>query len=65
MRGVFDRAGVAIRNLPKGFQVEWRDGFWVATNFTEQAQPAPIPAGAKILIGNKVVPPAGATVWME
>ena len=65
MRGVFDRAGVAIRNLPKGFQVEWRDGFWVATNFTEQAQPAPIPARAKILIGTKVVAPAGVTVWME
>ena len=65
MRGVFDRAGVAVRNLPKGFQVEWRDGFWVATNFTEQAQAAPIPASAKILIGSKVVPPAGVTVWME
>ena len=65
MRGVFDRAGVAVRNLPKGFQVEWRDGFWVATNFTEQAQPAPVPTGAKILIGSKVVPPAGVTVWME
>jgi beta-galactosidase len=65
MRGVFDRAGVAVRNLPKGFQVEWRDGFWVATNFTELAQSAPVAAGAKILIGSKVVPPAGVTVWIE
>ena len=65
MRGVFDRAGVAVRNLPKGFQVEWRDGFWMATNFTEVPQPAPVPVGAKILIGGKVVPPAGVVVWMQ
>ncbi len=65
VRGVFDRANVAVQNLPKGFQVEWRDGFWVATNFTGQTQAAPIPAGAKILIGNKAVPPAGVTVWVE
>lgn len=63
--GVFDRAGVAVRNLPKGFQVEWRDGFWIATNFTELSQPAPVPTGAKLLIGSKVVPPAGVTVWTE
>jgi beta-galactosidase len=65
VRGVFERASVAVRNLPKGFQVEWRDGFWVATNFTEQTQLAPIPAGARILIGEKGVPPAGVTVWLE
>ena len=65
MRGVFERAGVAVRNLPKGFQVQWRDGFWIATNFTELPQPAPIPLGAKILIGSRMLPPAGVTVWME
>lgn len=65
LRGVFERAGVAVRNLPNGFHVEWRDGFWVATNFTEQTLPAPIPTGAKLLLGSKDVPPAGVTVWME
>ena len=63
LRGVFDRAGVTTRNLPSGFQVDWREGFWIATNFTEVSQPAPLPLGAKILIGSKVVPPAGVTVW--
>lgn len=65
MRGVFERASVAVRNLPRGFYVEWRDGFWVATNFTEQTLPAPIPAGAKLLLGNKDVPPAGVAAWIE
>jgi beta-galactosidase len=65
LRGVFERAGVAVRNLPNGFYIEWRDGFWVATNFTEQTQPAPVPATAKLLLGSKDVPPAGVTVWVE
>ncbi len=65
LRGVFERAGVATRNLPSGFYVEWRDGFWMATNFTEQTLRAPVPTSAKILIGGREVPPAGVTAWIE
>src|SRR5262249_60937362 len=32
MRGVFERAKVGVRNLPKGFQVDWRRGFCIARN---------------------------------
>ena len=59
------RAGVAVENFDDGFLVDWRDGFWVATNFTEKPQPAPIPAGASVLIGGPEVPTAGVTVWQE
>lgn len=65
VRGVFERARVAVEDFADGFVVDWRDGFWVATNFTEKNQRAPIPPGAKILIGTAVVPIAGVTVWME
>jgi beta-galactosidase len=65
IRDVFTRAGVPVENLADGFLVDWRDGFWVATNFTEKNQPAPIPPGAKILIGSRDVPTAGVTVWQE
>ncbi len=65
LRGVFERAGVTARNLPSGFYVEWRDGFWIATNFTEQTLPVPISNSAKLLIGTRDVPPAGVTVWIE
>ena len=64
LRGVFKRAGVTVA-LADGFFVDWRDGFWVATNFSAQDQPAPIPANAKILIGSRDVPTAGVTVWQE
>jgi beta-galactosidase len=65
IRGVFQRAGVAVQDLADGFLVDWRDGFWVATNFTEKPQTAPIPAGARVLIGTAEVPTAGVTVWVE
>jgi beta-galactosidase len=65
LRGVFARAGVAVRDLPGGFYVDWRDGFWIATNFTERTIDAPVPAGAKVLLGTKAVPSAGVTAWME
>ena len=65
IRGVFLRAGVAVENFADGFLVDWRDGFWVATNFTDQPQTAPMPAGANALIGTREVPAAGVTVWQE
>lgn len=65
VRGVFDRAGVAVEDFADGFVVDWRDGFWVATNFTDKNQRAPIPPEAKILLGTAEVPVAGVTVWQE
>jgi beta-galactosidase len=63
VRGEFARAGVAAENFPDGFTVAFRDGLWIATNFTENSVAAPIPAGAKILLGTASVPIAGVTVW--
>lgn len=57
------RAGVSVDKFVDGFCVDFRDGLWIATNFTAQPVAAPIPAGAKILIGSAIVPAAGVTVW--
>jgi beta-galactosidase len=65
IRGVFQRAGVAVEDLADGLVVDWRDGFWVACNFTEKPQRAPIPSGAKVWFGAAEVPTAGVTVWQE
>lgn len=65
LRGVFTRAGVAVSSLAPDFLVDWRDGFWVATNFTARTQPAPVPAGATLLTGERDVPTAGVTVWQD
>jgi beta-galactosidase len=49
--------------LPINFFVDWRDGFWTASNFTDVAQPIPAPASAKIISGKRVVPPGETTIW--
>jgi beta-galactosidase len=62
---VFARAGVAVRNLAPQFLVDWRAGFWVATNFSSTRQTAPIPQGARILVGARELDPAGVAIWSE
>ena len=52
-------------NLASGLVVDWRDGFFVATNFAPVPQPAPASAKARFLIGGPQVPTAGVAVWTE
>jgi beta-galactosidase len=65
LKKIYTNGGAKPAALHPDFVVDWRDGFWVATNFT--STPLPIPAGAagQILVGARVVPPGGATVWVE
>ncbi len=65
VRGVFEAAGAAPANLDPGFLVDWRDGFWVATNFTSKTQTIPAATDAQLLIGHRDLPPAGVAVWTE
>lgn len=62
---VYQSAAAAPANLDPNFLVDWRDGFWIATNFTSENETIPAAANARILVGERVVPPGGATVWME
>ena len=41
--------------------VDWRDGFWVATNFTDND--VNVPVGAKVVLGTPRVAPGGVTIW--
>lgn len=61
---VYRSAGAVPANLDPNFVVNWRDGFWVATNFTGKTESIPA-AEAQILVGEREVPPGGATVWMK
>ncbi len=62
---VYASAGAAPANLAPNFVVDWRDGFWVATNFASQTESIPAGSDAPILVGGRNVPPGGVTVWME
>jgi beta-galactosidase len=62
---VYESAGVHPANLAPEFIIDWRDGFWVATNFASQNEEIPAPANAQILVGQRNVVPGGATVWVQ
>jgi beta-galactosidase len=65
LRGVLQAAGVTCADYDAQLFVDWRDGFWVATNFTSKDQSAPVPASGKLLLGPKSLPPGGVAVWTE
>ncbi|HXA49791.1 MAG TPA: beta-galactosidase [Candidatus Acidoferrum sp.] len=65
LRKVWTSAGAMPAALKADFVVDWRDGFWVATNFTSASQTIPAKAGAEVLVGSRTVPPGGVAVWVE
>jgi len=62
---VYQQAGVATANLPKGVVIDWRDGFWVGVNYSGSPYHVNIPANAKVLIGSATLKPADVVVWKE
>jgi beta-galactosidase len=65
VRRVFTDAGVAIEDLPDQLFVDWRDGFWIASNFSSEKRAAPLPPGVAPLVGARELEPAGVAIWKE
>lgn len=65
LRDVFAAANVATENYPAGIYVYWRDGFYVAVNYSSEAYKMNVSESSKILIGERVLQPAGVLVWSE
>jgi beta-galactosidase len=65
LRRVYQGAGILVEDYPPGVFVEWRDGFWVAVNYSSDEYTLKLPSGADVIFGNAVLNPADVTVWME
>jgi len=65
LRKVYEQAGATTENYPEGIYVQWRDGFWVAVNYTSNDYDLNLPANAKIITGEKILKSPGVTVWKE
>ena len=65
LHDIYQAAGTAPASLEPNFLVDWRDGFWVATNFSSRPQRIPAPPKVQVLVGDRDVPPGGATVWID
>lgn len=63
IRKVYTELGTKPPPLPLNLMVDWRDGFWTATNFTDNEQAVPAPAGAKFVTGGAKIPPGGVAIW--
>ena len=63
LKKVFETNGVAVQELPEGVMINWRDGFWIATNYSSDKITLEIPKDAKIIFGTKEMTPAGVLVW--
>lgn len=62
---VFALNNTPVMNLPEGVWVEYRDGFGVAMNYSSENHLFPLPSGARIVIGERTLKPAGVLVWKE
>lgn len=65
LRGTYTGAGATTENYPPGVYVYWRDGFYMAVNYSSTDYIINIPADSKIIVGEKTLKPAGVLVWRE
>ncbi len=63
LRLVYRQANISIENYPAGVYVEWRDGFWVAVNYSSDSVTIPMSEHAQIIIGTQSLKPADVLVW--
>ena len=62
---VYTSAGAEIQHYPKGAFVEWRDGLYIAVNYSSEPYKLPISDSGQIIFGEKTLPSPGVTVWKE
>lgn len=65
LQKVYQQAGIATADLPEGVMIDWRDGFWVAVNYSGKPYTLSIPTGTQLLIGTKTLPSPGVALWQE
>jgi len=65
LRKVYTQVNITTENYPEGVYVQWRDGFWVAVNYSSKDYELKIPTKANFIIGDIVVKPGGVSVWTE
>ena len=65
LRDAYAEAGVTTEDYPPGVYVYWRDGFYIAVNYSSGDYSMTMPATARMLIGQKTLKPAGVLVWSE
>ncbi|HAV12142.1 MAG TPA: beta-galactosidase [Opitutae bacterium] len=63
LRRVYEQAGIHTEALPEGMMMEYRDGFGIAVNYSDQTLTVPAPAGAEFIFGSREIGLCGVAVW--
>ena len=63
LKKVYQSAGLTTNELPEGVIQHWRDGFWVAINYSSNVAKLDLPATARIIFGSSELKPAEVVVW--
>jgi len=63
LRRVYTEAGIAIEDLPTGIMMEYRDGFGIAVNYSDQEYDVPAPDDADFIFGQRKIGRYGVAVW--
>lgn len=61
----FTDQNIKVSDYPPGIYTYWRNGFWIAVNYSSEKYMMNLPANAKIIIGDKNLPSPGVLVWTE
>lgn len=64
LRKFYRQAGADVLELPDYFFVEYRDGHFIAVNYTSENVNIPLSNKDKIVMGEKTVKPGHVTVWI-
>ena len=65
LRQIYIASGATVEDYPPGVFVYWRDGFYVAVNYSSDNYTMDMSEKARIIIGEKTLGPAGVLVWTE
>jgi beta-galactosidase len=65
VKKAYETAGINTNEQPEGVIVNWRDGFWVAINYSSTKVNINIPKNGKIIFGSRELDIAGVAVWQE
>ena len=63
LRQVFGQAGVKAEHFADPLFVDWRDGFWVAVNYSSHAANISVPKESEVLMGKLPLKPADVLLW--
>ncbi|WP_167608020.1 beta-galactosidase [Maribellus sediminis] len=65
LKDIYSASGASIMDYPQGVYVYWRDGFYIAVNYSSDTYSMNISESANIVVGERELIPAGVLVWTE